>query len=256
MKNTILLFAAILLISIGVYAQKYSKVSKNPAWDYQYKNVGKISSIALALKNVSLTYERSIKLRLTGLLAVGYKFSGGWTPSLFKDQSASILLGIKGIKGFSITPEVRYYLRSCENQTPNGFYTSIYLRYMNFNSGLDFTYYPNYPNKEDVYYFNADARFNEYGVGFLIGYQLLIKKRFVIDFMMIGPRYSWISMKYDFDESISEKFLTDLEGYLQSIVDRFEIDHKVEIDKSGIKDASVSFNFTNVRFGISLGYSF
>ncbi|MCD4746446.1 MAG: hypothetical protein K8R58_09115 [Bacteroidales bacterium] len=127
---------------------------------------------------------------------------------------------------------------------------------MYFNSGLDFTYYPNYPNKDDVYYFNADARFNEYGAGFLIGYQLLIKKRFVIDFMMIGTRYSWIRMKYDFDENISEKFLTKLEGSLQNIVDRFEVNHDVEFDKSGIKDASVSFNFANVRFGISLGFSF
>ena len=71
-------------------------------------------------------------------------------------------------------------------------------------------------------------------------------------FMKRYWKYFWAV----FDENISKKFLTDLEGYLQSIVDRFEIDHKVEIDKSGIKDASVSFNFTNVRFGISLGYSF
>lgn len=254
MKNTILLFAAIFLINMGIYAQKDSTVSKKPAWDYQYKNVAKINGIAMALKNVSLTYERSIKPRLTGIIGVGYKFSGG-TPSFFKKNSTNFSFGTDGIKGITITPELRYYLKSCENQTPNGFYASIYFRYAYYKSGLDFTYYPNYPDKEEVKFY-VDARFDEFGVGFLLGYQLLIKERFVIDFMIIGPRQSWITMKYEFDDNVSEKFLTELEEYLQDIVDRFGIDHKVEIDKTGVKDAKVSFNFTNVRFGISLGYSF
>jgi hypothetical protein len=90
----------------------------------------------------------------------------------------------------------------------------------------------------------------------MVGYQLLIKKRFIIDFIIIGPRKSWVTMNYEFDDSVSEEFLSELESKLQDIVDRFGFDREVKLETSGNRQADYSFSFNTMRFGISLGYSF
>jgi len=252
-----LLFTALMLLIFSTcnWAQQDTTKSQKSTWDYDYKNVVKIGVIAAAFSNISVSYERSIKPRWTVGLNAGYKYKGD-TPTLFGLDSTSITMTQTGINGFSITPETRYYLKSCENQSPNGFYVSLYMRYVNYSTAVNFIYYPNYPDKEVVNNIGANATLNEFGIGFMLGYQLLIKERFIVDFIIIGPRRSWINMKYEFDNNVSEEFLTTLEGKLQEVVDRFGFDHEVNIEKSGSREAKYSFNFTNVRFGISLGYAF
>ena len=243
------------LICQNMVAQNDTIHPKKTTWDYEYKNIGKIGVIALALSNISLSYEKSFKPRWTAGLNAGYKFSGV-TPNIFGLDSTSISISTDGIKGFSITPELRYYIKSCENQSPNGFYTGLYFRYTNYKTGAKINYYPNFPEKDVVHYFGSDASLNEIGVGLMLGYQLLIKDRFIVDFIIIGPRRSWINMKYEFDDNVSEEFLTELEKNLQSIVDRFGFDYDVKLDKSGLRDAKFSFSLNQVRFAISLGYAF
>ena len=255
MKLKVLLAVILFFPGLNLWSQQDTIKPKKIEWDYEYKNVGKISVIALALSNLSLSYERSFKPRWTAGLYAGYKFSGG-TPTLFGLDSTSISMSTDGIKGFSFTPELRYYLKSCENQSPNGFYAGLYFRYTNYKTGARFNYYPNFPDKSEVNHIGSDISMNEVGVGVMLGYQLLIKDRFIVDFIIIGPRKSWVNMKYEFDNDVPEEFLTELEKNLQSIVDRFGFDHEVDIDKSGIKDAKFSFNFANVRFAISVGYAF
>jgi hypothetical protein len=238
-----------------VLAQNDSLLTPMKKWDYEYKNVGKIGVTAAVFNNISLNYERSFKPKWTVNLNAGFMFNGG-TPSFFEIDSTSISLSTDGIRGYSITPDLRYYLKSCENQSPNGFYAAFYLKYTNYKTGASFNYYPNYPETDELDYFGADASLSEFGVGLMLGYQLLIKERFVVDFIIIGPRKSWVNMNYSFDDNVSEAFLTTLENKLQDVVNRFGIDHEVNIEKSGFKDIKYSFNFTGVRFGIALGYAF
>jgi hypothetical protein len=256
MKYKILLSILIvfLLVVISFAQTDSTSVNKNNL-DYQYKNIVKISSLALAFNNVSLTYERAIRPGWTVSLNAGLK-SKSATPNLFGIDSDRISISGDGVKGFSVTPELKYYIKSCDNFTPNGFYAAFYMRYVNYKLGAKFSYYPEFPDLSEVKYFRADISLNNFGVGLMLGYQLTIKKRFIVDFIIIGPRQSWITMKYNFDENISEEFIGDLEDYLQEIVDRFGVDHQIKIDFEGVKDAKFKFNFTEVRFGISLGYAF
>lgn len=255
MKTRNLIIITLLFLCFNAWAQKDSTKTRKPAWDYEYKNVGKIGGTAAIFNNISLTYERSFKPRWTVGLNASYLVKTG-IPSLFGIDSTSISISTDGIKGFAITPELRYYIKSCENQSPNGFYAGFYLKYANYYSGMQFNYYPNPPSTDLAEYARADVGYSEFGVGLMVGYQLLIKERFIIDFIIIGPRKSWVTMNYEFDDSVSDEFLAELESSLQDIVDRFGFDHEVNLEKSGNRKADYSFSFNTMRFGISLGFAF
>lgn len=256
MKYKILLslLMVFLLVVISFAQTDSTSVNKNNL-DYQYKNIVKISSLALAFKNVSLTYERAIRPGWTVSLNAGLKIKSP-TPNMFGIDSDRISISGDGVRGFSLTPGLRYYIKSCDNSAPNGFYASFYMRYVNYKSGVKFNYYPEFPDLSEVKYFRADISLNNFGLGLMLGYQLIIKKRFIMDFIIIGPRQSWITMKYNFDENISKEFIGNLEDCVQEIIDRFGIDHQINIDYEGVKNAKFKYNFTEVRFGISLGYAF
>lgn len=246
-------------LSQNILPQQDSAQYKNTPWsnhwEYDYKNVAKISLTALAFSNISLSYERSFRPRWTISLNAGYKFSGGTTNLLGMD-STSISISTAGIKGFSVTPELRYYIKSCENQSPNGFYAGIYLRYVHYQSEAFFNHYPNYPDKDVVDYFTSDIRLDQYGAGLMIGYQLLIKNRFIFDFIILGPRTSRVQMIYKFDNNVTDEFLSDLQSNLQQIVDRYGLDYQVEVSQSNSREVRYSFGFTDIRFSISIGYAF
>jgi predicted RNA-binding protein Jag len=256
MKYKILLSILIVFLLVVIsFAQTDSTSVKKTNLDYQYKNIVKISSLALAFKNVCLTYERAIWPGWSVSLNAGLK-SKSATPNMFGIGSDRISISNDGVRGFSVTPELRYYIKSCDNFTPNGFYAAFYMRYVNYKSGVKFNYYPEFPDLSEVKYFGADISLNNFGLGLMLGYQLTIKKRFILDFIIIGPRQSWVTMKYKFDENISEEFIGNLEDYVQEIIDRFGVDHQIKIDYEGVKNLKFKYNFTEVRFGIALGYAF
>lgn len=251
----LLLVTTVLMASLNATAQNDSTTSIEKVLDYQYKNIGKISTLALAFENISLTYERAILPGMTVSLNAGYK---GRTeiPNLFGFDSLRISVSSDGIKGLSLTPEFRYYLKSCENQVPNGFYAAFYVRYINYKSMISFNYFPDYPDFSNSQHIKSDISFIDFGVGFMLGYQLTIKQRFLVDFIIIGPRQSWITMKHEFDTSVSDEFLDDLEHEIQNVIDRFGIDRTINVTNPGTKEVKFKYNFTDVRFGISIGYAF
>ena len=112
------------------------------------------------------------------------------------------------------------------------------------------------PENKPVEYYTSDVALNEYGVGIQLGYQLMIKERFSIDFLFFGPRFSSYHLGYEFDQTPSQEFLDNLSEHLNEVIDRFGFDYDVNIKKQGNSKASTSFTFANTRFGISFGYAF
>ena len=105
-------------------------------------------------------------------------------------------------------------------------------------------------------YYNSDIALKEFGVGIQLGYQMIIKERFSIDFLFLGPRFSSYHFNYEFDQEPSQEFLDDLSEYLNEVVDRFGLDYNVDIQQEGEAKASTTFSFANVRFALSLGFAF
>jgi len=215
-------------------------------------NIIKINTISLPFKNIALTYERGIKPNLSAEIGVNYKY-GGFAPKILSINSSEIGLNMDDVKGVTITPEIKYYIKTCDPTLLEGFYIGAYLRYTRYKTGIDFTY--TVPSQATAEY-SADIGMREMGVGIKLGYQLLIKKRFVMDFLFFGPRFSTYKFGYEFKEGPSQEFYDDLSEYLNNVIDRFGGDYNVNIKKSGEGKASTSFSFVNMRFGLSLGYSF
>ena len=218
----------------------------------RYPNIIKINTLAIVFNNISLLYERGIIPRVSAGIGVGYKYTGA-APKLLTVENSTIGVQYDNIKGFSITPEARYYIKSCDPGQLEGFYAGLYIRYTGYTTAADFEYIPEDNSPE---YYRSDIALKEFGVGIQLGYQLIIKERFSIDFLFLGPRFSSYHFGYEFDQEPSQEFLDDLSEYMNEVVDRFGLDYDVDIQQEGEAKASTTFSFANMRFGLSLGFAF
>ncbi len=252
-KNTIYFLLFSCFIVGTAFSQITDSVNVNSTTNrIIYPNIIKLNTLALAFSNASLIYERGIIPRLSAGIGVGYKYKGG-VPSLLDIENSVISADFDDLTGFTITPEAKYYLRACDPSKLEGFYTGVYFRYTNYKSGADFEYMPE-SNPQESY--ESDIRINEYGVGIQLGYQMVIKERFTLDFLFIGPRFSSYKLGYEFDRPPSDQFLNDLSGALNDVIDRLGFDYDVDINREGEAKANSSFSFASARFGLSLGYAF
>jgi len=251
-KFTILIILFFFLFSVGISQDSESNSGKPTIKDIKYPNIIKLNSLALAFNNISLVYERGILPRLSVSLGVGYKYKGG-SPKIFEAENSTITADADKISGFSITPDARYYLKTCEPNFLEGLYGGLYFRYTHYTSAVNFGYTP---ENEAEQLYRSDLILDEYGAGILLGYQLVLWERFNIDFLFFGPRYSRYHLSYEFDQQPDQEFLDELSDYLNEVVDRFGLDYNVDIRQQGEAKASTRFSFVNARFGISLGFAF
>ncbi|MFC2106908.1 DUF3575 domain-containing protein [Bacteroidota bacterium] len=255
MKKLAILFLLVFICQGVILSQTESQTeteSKITVKDMPYKNVVKLNTLSLVFKNVSLFYERAITPRISASMGFGYKFANP-EPRILKGDNEQIVLNPKGIEGHTITPEVRYYIKKCDQTIMDGFYVGLYFRYTHYKSGTHFDYYPANGNNQT---FDGNIKLDEYGVGFQLGYQLVIYKRLMVDFMFLGPRYSRYKLQYGFDENVSQAFLDDLSNYMNDIIDKFGYDYKVNLETKGSRSAKGKFGFVNLRVGISLCFAF
>lgn len=252
--KTALVLSVLSCFMIGsAYSQTSDSVQLKPsAKQFRYPNIIKLNSFALAFSNISLIYERGIVPRVSAGIGVAYKHSGT-VPRLLNIDNSLINSEFDEITGLTITPEARYYLRACDPGKLEGFYTGLYVRYQDFNSTANFEYTPVSSPIENYF---SDISLTEFGVGIQLGYQMIIKERFSIDFLFIGPRVSGYKMAYEFDRPPSDQFLDDLSGALNEVIDRLGFDYEVDIEGEGDAKASSTFSFVNARIGLSLGYTF
>jgi hypothetical protein len=185
-------------------------------------------------------------------LGLGYKFNGN-PVSVYTADGFNLDIGMDAIQGFSLTPEIRYYIQTCENDVPAGFYGSLYSKYTTYNTSAFIEFSPPAGNLELV---NADFTLREIGLGFQLGYQLAIKRRFIIDFQFFGPRYSYVTITGKVDKPLSDQFKDEMESYINSIIEKLGADYNFKLKDSGNKTISGKIRLPNIKFGIGLGYSF
>lgn len=219
---------------------------------YQYNNIPKVNVMAMAFNNVSLYYERAIYPNVTASIGAGIKTSGK-SHKIFEANDYNLKADLGSISGYSITPEFRYYLKTCEEDLPAGFYAGVYFRYNIYKTNANFVHH--IPDSVPSY-FSSDASLRELGVGIQLGYQLVIKKRFTVDFLFFGPRYSFLKLTNEFNGDITASTKQDVEDYVNSVIERFGGEGDFEMEKSTNRKFSGSMGFPSFRFGISLGYAF
>jgi hypothetical protein len=230
-----------LLLSVPALSQTQS--------DSTYKNTIKLNSAAVLLNNVSLLYERDLKKNWSVMLGAGYRW-GGDIPKAFGLGSVVVTSSSKGLRGYSITPEVRYYLNYCECGGPRtGFYAGLYFRMTRFYGDLAFNVW----NGSEYIDVGAAGSLREFGGGLQLGYQFVFKKRFVVDLMFAGPRRSHIRMDLALESEFIEEAIPLIEEEINKRLAWFGKD-PISLDVH--PEVKHTFGFTNFRYAVGIGYRF
>ena len=162
LRKTVLLLAVNFLVSVPVFSQLNI--------DSVYRNSIKINMATFIFQNVSMLYERQINDHWSLQLGGSFKW-GGNIPKAAGFGNFIVASETTCLRGFSITPEARYYFRKSECYgTVNGLYTGLYSRLNRLNSDLQFYIW------DGTGYVDAGGSesFRELGIGIQVGYQFTI----------------------------------------------------------------------------------
>ena len=179
-------------------------------------------------------------------LSVGIKTSSGIfkLKGLETDKVTTEDFNFKGIK---IIPEYRWYL---QNQGLSGFYTGAYFKYQDYTNDINGTYVD---NTSENYIIDLEGKIKTIGVGSQLGYKLMVKKQFLIDFLTTGPGISFNTFELKENESIPQGFYDDLSEAISNYGIFDFIDSNFEIDAN---QKSETIMLPAFRYGIKIGYSF
>jgi hypothetical protein len=153
--------------------------------------------------------------------------------------------------GFAIGAEYRFYL-SKENKyaAPRGVYLAPFISYYHFNnvrSGHDSTNSDNLTLNTTVDFFN---------IGGELGYQFVVKKRFVVDCVLFGPALSSYHFDIKLDGNTSGNQNEKLQAILEAMKNKYPL-LKDLTNGSGISSNGVSTSWSaGFRYCVMIGYRF
>ena len=250
------LMRACLIISLGlitVFAQAQEEKAVEKAKRNDFKNVVKFNVSSQILYNNALLFgfERVIKPHQS------INISGGYIefPISLKLPEALALREQRKKTGYNITLDWRFYLAS-ENKdpAPHGIYVAPFMSIHHFESDRDFTYTDSTGATKNG---TMNNRINFFTIGGQLGYQFVIKRRFVVDAVLFGPgvtNYKFnVKVNGNLNEidkgAIAEKIIEALREKLPLLDDIAE--HK-DVSGSGVQ----TFWSVGFRYSISIGYRF
>lgn len=250
-KRTFLKYTTLFLVPFIMpdVAHAQVKDSATQAIEKNYKNTIKINltSFILYSNGIQLNYERilSPKRSITAFGGI-IQFP---MPTVISNSPLNFDKN-KSKSGFVFGSEYRFYLAK-ENKygAPHGVYLAPFASFYHFNnerSGRDTS------TQQSVY---LSTTMNFLNVGGELGYQFVIKKRFVIDCVMFGPALT----SYYFNVKLVGDPATHDEQ-VQAIIDAIKEKYPVLKDLSngeGVSKSGIS-NFWSLgfRYAIHIGYRF
>lgn len=216
------------------------------------KNIIKWNVGSLALKNYHFTYERSLTKRLS--LSLSYRtMPKGDVP--FKSQlekaieSNDINFNNFQIGNSAWTLEGRFYLGMGRMK---GFYVAPYLRFANFDITTPVRYTASGVTKEA----NFVGKVTSTSPGLMIGWQLQIATKFVLDLQIIGGHYGHSSGDLNFTTTtpLTPTEQTALKQSLDNIkADPFKFTSTVNASGGQIKTDGP---WAGIRSNIGIGFRF
>ncbi len=247
-KNVVLFCAIILTIYSQTVAQDSIRIT-------EYKNTIRWNITPIAIvgpKSIVLGYERTIKPYQSFSINLGYLEIAPFTNDdgeeiHFFDQQS------KG--GLDISGDYRFYFQK-ENKykAPHGLYWGPYMSYYGLWQDASLNLIDNGTIVNTISY---QGSFNMYSIGVQIGYQFVIKNRFTIDLIMIGPSYTYydLNMKLHFNQDIDtdDPFYQDLYNIIK---DSSPILANFLKDQSFEANGRLKFSYYGFRYGIQIGYRF
>ena len=220
-----------------------------------YKNVIRYNLSGALLfgmgQYIVMGYERVISPRQSFSINVGRAALPGLINvvtdsfTLKKDQKTS---------GQNVSVDYRFYLAK-ENkfETPHGFYIGPYYSFNHFKRDGLWAF-----NKRPTETFlNTYSDFYINTLGFEVGYQLVLWKRLMIDFVMVGHGFGIYKYKTTFDGNIDALAKDELfEGLKQLITQKFPGMDFVFEEKSISSEGVMRANTIGYRYIVHIGFAF
>jgi hypothetical protein len=222
----------------------------------KYPNIVKISlsSYTLYPNSFHLGYERVLTKNKSIYVFGGYN---EFPLSLNLDLPNTKLSDARSKSGFSVGAEFRFYL-SEENKynAPHGIYLAPYISFYKFSATNTMTHTDSSGAQSSV---NMTSQISLFNIGFELGYQFVVFKRFVIDAEMFGPSFT----TYAFQASINgqldgldqnETLLAVLNALKAKFPLLSDLSTSKTVYKSGV--ASSKFPAIGFRYAINIGFMF
>ena len=239
-----------ILFLITVHSQSPDTDSAKAVQTKQYKNTLKINltSWVLYKNGFQLNYERIIISKRSFTVWGGpIEFP---MPSIISTSSLQFDRD-KQKSGYTFGADYRFYLAK-ENKyaAPHGVYLAPYVSYYHFNNqraGRDTL------NGDNL---TLSTSMNFLNIGAELGYQFVIKNRFVIDCVLVGPALT----SYDFNIKVAGSTSGISNEQIKEIVDALKEKYPLLKDVSsdgGLSTSGISnFWALGFRYAIHIGYRF
>ena len=212
----------------------------------QEKNHIGIDPFSPVFGTIQVHYERGINENMSLSLSLGFKASSG-VFKLSGLETEKIITDDFNFKGIKIMPEYRWYF---QNQGLSGFFTGAYFKYQNYTNAIDGSYIDNASETNTI---DLEGKIKTIALGLQLGYKLIVKKQFFIDFLIIGPGLSFNTFEIKENAPIPDGFYNDLSEAISNYGIFGFIDTNFKIDANQKSAAKMLPAF---RYGIKLGYRF
>ena len=244
----LIFFIAFTILGLGLFAQQTKELPK----DYKRNTIkwNPTPFLIWSSSNLNFSYERVLSPYRSFSVNAGYFV----LPSLGVYDSLNIKADRKKW-GFSVSGDYRFYFKKRNKLfAPDGLYFGPYgsFHHTEFSNDIEVLH-------GDIANGNIllDAKLNIFSAGVQLGYQFVIKDRFTLDLILLGPSLSVYSGQLTLGGDLT---VDENNEYLQAIRDILlnkypfldELSTKGSFTESGV---STSFGF-GVRYMIQIGYRF
>ncbi len=206
-------------------------------------------------KNIIIGYERVVSNNQTFSIDFGRNTLPNFKPRTFSYNDATLELkhGRKN-NGLHITADYRFYLKS-ENKyrAPRGMYIGPYYLFNSFNHDNDWFLSSNTFDGK----LSNELSLQIHTIGFQLGYQFVIAKRFAIDIVAVGPGVGNYKFKASLSSSLSAADESILYEQINQLISNKIPGYNIVFENDNLKKNGVaSINTLGYRFMINLGYRF
>lgn len=236
----------LLAFTLGLFSiQGFAQTQKTAAPDTG-KNLIKLNLASLALKTVSVQYERAIHKKISVGMGVRVMPKGS-LPFSSSFDSIDDQLGSLELGNVAITPEIRFYMGK---GVFKGFYVAPFIRYTNYNASINYEFESG--NSTEI--IPLSGKLNTFTGGVLLGAQWRIANKVYFDWSIFGPQYGFSSGELKGTKTLNAQEQKDLSDELN------DIDLPVGKVKSTVtaNGATVKFDgpWAGIRANIGIGYRF
>lgn len=209
-------------------------------------NLIKLNLPSLALKTLSLQYERAIYGKTSVGLGVRVMPKGSlpFSSALndIDDQLGSLELG-----NIAITPEIKFYLGK---GVFKGFYIAPYLKYAHYNASINYEFTSS--NVTEI--IPLSGKLNTYTAGVLFGAQWEIANKVYLDWSIFGPQFGISRGNLTGKKTLSTQEQKDLREELDGIdLPVGKVTSTVDANGANV---DLKGPWTGIRANIGIGYRF